>query len=149
MVNPMLTTDPSRSALMSRVRQKDTRPELVVRGALRAMGIFYRVGVKDLPGRPDISNKRHRWVIFVQGCFWHHHTGCRRARLPKRNREFWSEKFRQNRSRDATSVRALLSMGYRVLLIWECTVLQRDRLQARLARFFATGRTGTRVTGGM
>ena len=100
--------------------QKDTTPERLVALTLRTLGIAYRKNVRRLPGSPDFANKRRRWAIFVHGCFWHRHTRCRRATLPKSNALFWSEKFAANRRRDARAIRALRAQGYRVMVIWEC-----------------------------
>jgi DNA mismatch endonuclease (patch repair protein) len=107
---------------MKRVRRQRTRPEDVVARALRERGLSYRRNVRSLPGSPDFANKRAGWAIFVMGCFWHHHTACRRAGLPTRNREFWTAKFTDNRRRDAAKVRALRRAGFRVLLLWECAI---------------------------
>ncbi len=97
--------DAARSALMGRVRQRDTRPEQAVALALRSLGIAYRKNVRGLPGSPDFANKSGKWAVFVHGCFWHRHTGCRRATTPKANREFWLTKFAANRTRDARAIR--------------------------------------------
>lgn len=113
---------PERSRLLGRVRQKGTAAELAVGGALRALGVAYRKNVRGLPGSPDFANQKRRWAVFVQGCFWHRHTGCRRAIIPKANRSFWIEKFARNRARDAAAVRTLRRDGFRVVLIWECEV---------------------------
>ena len=127
---------PERSALLGRVRQTKTAPEEVVAALLRAHGLAYRRNVRGLPGSPDFANRSKGWAIFVNGCFWHHHTGCRRATVPKNNRAFWSEKFAANRRRDAAKVRALRALGLTVLVIWEC---EADACGSRLARL-ATGR---------
>lgn len=110
----------TRSELMARVRRSNTGAEQAVASALRSIGAGYRRNVRNLPGSPDFSNKSKRWAIFVNGCFWHHHRGCKRATVPRSNASFWIEKFQQNRSRDARKIRALRMMGYRVGIIWEC-----------------------------
>jgi DNA mismatch endonuclease (patch repair protein) len=117
----------ARSALMGRVRQRDTRPEQAVALALCSLGIAYRKNVRSLPGSPDFANKSRKWAVFVHGCFWHRHTGCRRATTPKANREFWLAKFAANRTRDARAIRALRAMGFRVAIIWECSVADAER----------------------
>lgn len=114
--------DARRSALMRRVRQKKTSAEESVASALRLAGIKYRRNVTTLPGSPDFANKSRRWAIFVNGCFWHHHTNCKRATVPKANHDFWREKFASNRRRDAKKIRLLRRAGYRVLLTWECQI---------------------------
>lgn len=138
MTAPKLETDPARSALMRRVRQRRTEPEDVVAYALRQVGIRYRRNVRSLPGSPDFANKRRKWAIFVNGCFWHHHTNCTRGTLPKRNAGFWREKFALNRDRDARKVKLLRRDGYKVLIVWECEIKQIDQLYERLREYFAT-----------
>ena len=124
---------PERARLLGRVRQRRTAPEEAVAAALRALGLAYRRNVKSLPGSPDFANVRRRFAIFVNGCFWHRHTGCRRATVPKNNRDFWLDKFAANRRRDAAAVRALRAMGFRVLIVWECELATvADRLARRL-----------------
>jgi DNA mismatch endonuclease (patch repair protein) len=118
-----LPTDPVRSALMKRVRRHRTHAEDVVAAALRAHHIGYRRNVKALPGSPDFANKSKRWAIFVNGCFWHHHKGCKRATIPTRNRAFWLAKFAANRGRDAKKIKALRALGFHVAVIWECEAL--------------------------
>lgn len=123
----------TRAALMARVRQRDTRPEREVASALRSLGASYRKNVRGLPGSPDFANKSRRWAVFVHGCFWHRHTGCRRATIPKANRTFWLDKFAANRSRDARAIRALRRLGFRVAVIWECQTAE-PRVRETLTR---------------
>jgi DNA mismatch endonuclease Vsr len=123
--------------MMARVRQKGTAAEEAVGRALRGLGVAYRKNVRALPGSPDFANRRRRWAVFVQGCFWHRHTGCRRATTPKANRDFWLEKFTRNRARDAAAVRALRRMGIRVVLVWECQV---EAAAPRLSKILESGR---------
>src|SRR5688500_5473333 len=111
---------PCRSALMSRVRGKNTRPEIIVRRALHALGERFRVHCAELPGRPDIVLPRHSLAIFVHGCFWHRHPGCRLSSSPKTRVKFWTDKFATNVARDARNVGALESAGWRVGTLWEC-----------------------------
>lgn len=126
-------SDPHRSALMAGVRQKGTSAELTVAGVLRSLGHAYRLNVRGLPGSPDFANRRRKWAVFVQGCFWHHHTNCRRATVPKSNAEFWRTKFTSNRARDARAIRVLRAMGFRVVTVWECHVAKPDVLAQRLS----------------
>lgn len=126
--------DAARSALMARVRQKGTAAELVVGDVLRSLGAHYRLNVRRLPGSPDFANRRRKWVVFVHGCFWHHHDGCVRATVPKTNRAFWRSKFAANRERDRRAVRALRRDGFVVVTIWECEVGAVDRLRRRLSK---------------
>lgn len=121
---------------MKRTRQTGTKAELSVGAMLRRLGIGYRKNVRALPGSPDFANARAGWAIFVNGCYWHHHRGCRRATIPKANREFWLEKFRANRSRDARAIRSLRRLGFYVILLWECEV---ERSEARLGKVLESG----------
>ena len=113
-------TSEQRSAVMRRVRGRDTGPELVVRRILRSAGIGYRLGGGGLAGRPDVVMKGRRTVVFVHGCFWHGHDCARGARQPKANAAYWSAKIERNRARDATSQAALEAAGWRVVTVWEC-----------------------------
>ena len=133
-------TDPVRSALMGRVRQKGTKAEVAVGRVLRSLGTFYRTNVRSLPGSPDFANKTRGWAVFVHGCFWHRHDGCRRTTTPKRNAEFWQEKFRANRARDARAIDELTQAGYRVAVVWECETEQLDCVKARLSEVLEPGR---------
>jgi DNA mismatch endonuclease (patch repair protein) len=119
---------------MARVRQRGTSAELTVAHVLRTLRAGYRMNVRSLAGSPDFANKKRKWAIFVQGCYWHHHTACPRATIPRTNRSFWRDKFSANRRRDARAVRTLRREGFRVVLVWECQVADADRLQERLQR---------------
>lgn len=132
---PPLPTDPVRSALMRRVRQRGTSAELLVASALRDHRLFYRLNVRSLPGSPDFANKRRHWAVMVNGCFWHHHKGCARATIPVRNRGFWLDKFTANRQRDAEKIRALRRLGFRVLVVWECQANDPSTLARMIRRF--------------
>lgn len=117
---------------MAGVRQKDTKPELIVRQILHGLGHRYRVRNGDLAGSPDIANRRHRWAVFVHGCYWHRH-GCKATTTPRRNRAFWEAKFQRNVERDEDRIRRLKSDGYRVVVVWECeTKRDLDGLRRRL-----------------
>ena len=117
-------TAEQRSRIMSRIRGKDTRPEIVVRQFLHANGYRFRLHRKDLPGTPDIVLPKYHTVVFVHGCFWHRHEGCRYTSTPTTNREFWEQKFEANKWRDERDIRLLEDMGWKVLVIWECEVKQ-------------------------
>ncbi len=126
--------DPERrSALMQRVRQRKTAPEERVARILRDLGIAYRRNVRTLPGSPDFANRSRGWALFVNGCYWHHHTGCRRATTPKSNRDFWERKFADNRRRDARKIRELRAAGLRVLIVWECELDDPEALAGKLS----------------
>lgn len=133
---PVLETDAETSIRMGGIRQRDTTPELAVRRALARVGLRYRTHNRDLAGSPDIANRKTKWAVFVHGCYWHRHPDCRRATTPKRNTEFWVSKFLANVARDARSVEALRTQGYRVLTVWECESEDAVRLD-QLARSFA------------
>lgn len=113
-------TNAARSALMARIKSKDTKPELRVRAALHAAGLRYRVHSKDVPGRPDVTFKFLRLAIFVHGCFWHRHPGCAATRTPKSSIAFWENKFEENASRDRRTVAILQQLGWIVKIVWEC-----------------------------
>src|ERR1700680_3529174 len=122
-IPPRRKRDPlTRSQMMARIGSKDTRPEIKTRAAVHAFGLRFRNHVADLPGRPDLANRARKWAIFVHGCFWHSHRGCNLASAPKTNTGYWTEKLHRNQARDADKVAALRSMGFRVLIIWECDV---------------------------
>lgn len=118
-VDPL--TPEQRKLNMSRVRGKDTKPEMMIRRALHAEGLRYRLHGARLPGKPDLVFPARRAVVFVHGCFWHGHH-CPLFRLPATRADFWSEKIGKNRARDAAAASALLGSGWRVLTIWECAL---------------------------
>jgi DNA mismatch endonuclease (patch repair protein) len=105
---------------MARVRQRDSSPEMIVRRALHRRGFRYRLHVKDLPGSPDIVFPSRKLAVFVHGCFWHRHLGCRAATDPKTRQEFWRAKFDRNVERDADVISRLEKMGWRTRVVWEC-----------------------------
>ena len=111
-----------RSWNMSRVRSKDTTPELVVRSFLFQHGFRFRLHVKNLPGHPDIVLPKYRTVIEVRGCFWHRHPRCRQATTPSSNVEFWREKFRRNVDRDRKNALKLKTLGWHLIVVWECEI---------------------------
>ena len=123
-----------RSWNMSRIRGKDTKPERIVRSALHRMGYRFRLHVKTLPGRPDIVLPLHKTVIFVHGCFWHQHLGCKQAAFPRSRTAFWRSKLAGNVIRDALVTGALRFGGWKVKVIWECEVNRSDTLRPFLVR---------------
>lgn len=127
-------TDPARSALMRRVRQRKTDAEDQVGNVMRRMGLFYRRNVSSLPGSPDFANKSRKWAVFVNGCFWHHHDGCARATTPTRNRAYWTKKFSENQTRDQAKSQALESMGFKVVVVWECEAVNQRATMRQLAK---------------
>ena len=110
----------TRSYNMSRVKSKDTKPEMIVRKLLHNRGFRFRLHLKDLPGKPDIVLPKYKTVVFVQGCFWHQHQGCKRAAIPKSNIDFWQDKLKGNLERDLKNHASLTKSGWRVVEIWEC-----------------------------
>jgi DNA mismatch endonuclease (patch repair protein) len=143
-----LLTTPVTSERMSKIRQKGTAPEIVVRRALSLLGFRYTLDNRDLPGSPDLANRSKKWAVFVHGCYWHHHDECPRATTPRSNSKFWLAKFAANKRRDAEVVRALESMGFAVFKIWECECVSSQSVQDALSQS-ACGRrqlTATRNT---
>lgn len=123
-----------RSDLMSRIRSQDTAPELVVRSCVHRLGYRFRLHDRRLPGSPDLVLPRLSSIVFVHGCFWHRHAGCRLSYQPKSRVRFWSDKFEANVARDRRVVTALRRAGWRVLIVWECQTRDEQRLTERLAR---------------
>lgn len=128
-----------RSAVMRRVKGRDTTPELTVRRLLTGLGARYRLHRADLPGKPDIVMPGRRLVLFVHGCFWHGHDCARGARVPKANRDYWLGKVARNRERDVRHRAALEAAGWRVETVWECELKDEAALTARLETMLAEG----------
>lgn len=126
-----------RSWLMSRVRGKNTKPEIVVRQVAHALGLRFRLQRKDLPGRPDLVFPKHSLALFVHGCFWHRHAGCTKASTPKTRPEFWADKFAANIARDIKVTERLVEAGWRVEVVWECETGNRVVLAERLLSLVA------------
>jgi len=129
--------DPKRSALMARVRSKDSKPELAVRKLAHLLGYRFRLHRQDLPGTPDLVFPRLQKAIFVHGCFWHRHRGCGRTTSPKTRKAYWSEKFEQNIRRDRLKQRQLKALGWNVLIIWECETFNYRDLSKRIDAFLS------------
>lgn len=122
---------------MSRVRGKDTSPEMRVRRIAHALGLRYRLHRRDLPGKPDLAFPKHRVALFVHGCFWHRHRDCRKASDPKSREEYWQAKFSANIERDARVAEELTRLGWRVTTIWECETKSPERVTTTLREIFA------------
>ncbi len=123
-----------RSWNMSRIRSKDTLPELMVRSLLHRLGYRFRLHRKDLPGKPDIVLRKYKTVIFVHGCFWHRHKGCKRCTTPTTNAKYWVPKLEGNVKKDIEHRRTLKRLGWRTIVVWECEVKKPQRLVGRLKR---------------
>ncbi len=128
-------TPAERSALMSRIQGKNTKPEILVRSMAHSLGYRFRLHRRDLPGTPDIVFPRLGKVILVHGCFWHQHRGCKYAYKPKSNALFWEKKFTGNRERDNRDTRALRKLGWSVFTVWECETKNVGKLLSRLDAF--------------
>ncbi|MET0401924.1 MAG: very short patch repair endonuclease [Cystobacter sp.] len=121
---------------MRKIRSTNTGPEIAVRKALHRMGLRFRTHCRDLPGRPDIILRRHNTVILVHGCFWHQHRQCIDGRVPRSNLGYWQTKLERNVQRDRKNRRKLTSLGYRVLVVWECEAQRDEVMSKKLRRFF-------------
>ena len=132
-------TPEQRSAVMRRVKSRDTSPERLVRKLLTELGVRYRLHRADLPGKPDIVMAGRRLAILIHGCFWHGHDCARGARVPKQNTDYWLAKVGRNRARDADSLARLNALGWRVETVWECEMKDRAALGRRLADLTGSG----------
>ena len=121
-----------RSRNMSAIKSKNTKPEIAVRKLLHSMGYRFRLHRKDLPGSPDIVLPKYKTVIFVHGCFWHRHENCKYASTPKTRQEFWEAKFRENINRDKLNQENLSSKGWKIIVVWECEINDKDFDLSRL-----------------
>ena len=115
-----------RSRNMSAIKSKNTKPEIAVRRLLHSMGYRFRLHRKDLPGSPDIVLPKYKTVIFVHGCFWHRHKNCKYASTPKTRQEFWEAKFRENINRDKLNQENLSSKGWKIIIVWECEIKDKN-----------------------
>jgi len=133
-----------RSELMSRIRSKNSKVELLVRSLVHRMGYRFRLHRKDLPGKPDLVFAGRRKVVFVHGCFWHWHPdpNCKQARMPKSRQEFWRPKLEGNRRRDRENRQKLIELGWEVLEIWECEARDPEKIQSRIRAFLGPPRAG-------
>ena len=131
-------TKEHRSWNMSRIKNRNTLPEIAVRSMLHRLGLRFRLHRNDMPGSPDIVLPRFRTAVFVHGCFWHRHKGCRFAYQPKSRVSFWTSKFENNVKRDREKHSALKQLGWRVLVVWECELKSPAKLKNRLERNLKT-----------
>lgn len=131
----------TRSRMMSRIGSKDTKPEMIVRRMLHGMGYRYRLHAPELPGKPDIVFRRRRVAVFVHGCFWHNHQDpvCKLAKMPASQTDFWKPKFAANRDRDARNALKLEALGWTVVTVWECELVELNRVKIRLVKALGAG----------
>jgi len=140
--------DPTRrSENMRRIRSKDMKPELVVRSLAHQLGFRFRLHRRELPGSPDLVFPRHRKIVFVHGCFWHQHSGCREGRVPNTRKEYWEPKLARNRERDNANLAALGQAGWSTLVIWECETNNTEALATRLRSFLDLATSARRRSG--
>ena len=133
LVTDTLTTA-ERSRLMAKIRGKNTRPEIAVRSLLHRAGYRFRIHVSSLPGKPDIVLPKYRTVVFVHGCFWHRHKGCKATTTPKSHRGFWSDKFARNVANDKKHLGQLRRLGWRTVVVWECQLKRPEAVLARIEK---------------
>lgn len=130
-----MSTDTVRSRTMRAVKSKDTKPEVVIRRLVHALGFRFRLHRVDLPGSPDLVFSKKRKIIFVHGCFWHGHSCARGARQPKTNTEYWLRKIEGNRRRDKQSLAELRRLGWNILVLWECQLKEPKKTRSRVKKF--------------
>lgn len=140
MSTPRRMSPEQRRRVMSSIRRENTKPELIVRRVLWRLGVRYRVHVRDLPGRPDVVMRSRRTALFVHGCFWHLHEGCRLARLPKSQPHYWPAKLIRNKERDRRSLQRLREQGWLVEVVWECETRDLEALERRLRQILLASR---------
>ena len=133
-----------RSQNMSRIRSRDTLPELRVRSLIHRAGYRYRLHVKEMPGKPDIVMPRYRTAILINGCFWHRHPNCRYATTPKTNTDYWQRKFERNVARDRTAHYELARNGWKILVIWECQTRDKESLATLIGEILPPRKENTR-----
>ena len=129
-----------RSERMSKIRSKDSTPEMKLRSLVHGMGFRYRLHVKDLPGKPDLVFPARHAIIFMHGCFWHRHGECKLARMPKSRLDFWQEKLEANRQRDLIHRQQLLELGWNILVVWECQLNDTANVARIIQEFLSTSK---------
>ena len=127
-------TPRKRSQIMSRITSKDTSPETLVRSALHKAGYRYGLHVSDLPGKPDVVLRKYKTVIFINGCFWHQHKGCKRSSVPKTSQEYWIPKLERNVEKQKIDLKELKKLGWKVLIIWECEAKSDIKLLRKISK---------------
>ncbi|RJP34203.1 MAG: DNA mismatch endonuclease Vsr [Candidatus Omnitrophota bacterium] len=124
-----------RKYCMSQIREKDTKPEIIIRKIVHALGYRFRLHRRDLPGCPDLVFPSRRKIIFVHGCFWHRHSGCSKSTTPTTRNDYWIKKFKGNVKRDRTNIKSLRNQGWDVLVIWECETKETEKLYENIKYF--------------
>lgn len=124
-----------RSKVMSRIRSRDTKPEKLVRSIMHSLGFRFRLYDKNMPGRPDLVLKKYQTAVFVNGCFWHQHPGCKKSVVPKSNRAYWLPKLAKNVDRDKKNIEIIENQGWRCLILWECETKNHESLQIKIQTF--------------
>jgi DNA mismatch endonuclease (patch repair protein) len=127
-----------RSQIMSKISGKETKPEILVRKSLFAQGFRYRKNDKRFPGKPDIVLPKYKTVIFVHGCFWHCHQGCKKSALPQTNHEFWKNKIQRNADRDKLNQKELKKLGWKIIIIWQCQIRNRELFEETIKQTVKT-----------
>jgi len=140
---------PRRSENMRRIRSRDTQPEKLVRKLLSELGYRYRLNCRNLPGKPDLVFRPRKKAVFIHGCFWHQHKGCKECRIPKSNTNYWVPKLARNIERDYARAHLLRKLGWRVLILWECELRNMAQTRRRLRKFLGpVSRTKNRPSSG-
>ena len=142
-------TKQKRSEVMSRIRGTDTKPEMLIRRYLHGLGFRFRLHKKGVPGTPDLWLPKYNAAIFVNGCYWHQHQGCKYAYMPKQNRRFWKAKFESNIARDLENLAALKAHGIRVLVIWECQLRSKancEKTLPKISNWLLSGRNSLEIS---
>lgn len=142
----MTEPTPGRRRNMAAIKSKNTKPEKALRSALFRQGLRFRLHVKALPGSPDVVFPKYKAVVFMHGCFWHRHPGCRFAALPANNAQFWAEKFRSNVKRDQHVISQLLELNWRVAVVWECAIRMSPQRTAQLLESWLRARRSSGIT---
>lgn len=127
-------TKEQRTLCMSRIRSKNTKPELIVRKALSKIGIRYRLHNSKLPGKPDIIIPKNKTIVFINGCFWHQHKNCKKQAVPKSNKDYWDKKLKRNMEKQKRDIKALKAIGWKVHIIWECQTADEKKLTAKITK---------------
>lgn len=129
---PDIYSKKKRSEIMSKIRGKETKPEILVRKFLFSEGFRYRINDGRYPGKPDLVLPKYKTIIFIHGCFWHHHEGCKASKLPETNAEFWEKKVSDNVVRDRKNIEKLKSEGWNVIVVWQCEIKSKAKREERL-----------------